>query len=104
MKEMLYIGPSPCNEPCAQVGEDNFAALNRKECRAYLNQIVRVYGEPPMSARLSINIESGHDAGTYREVVVTYDPDSEAGAEYAYAVEAGCAFWDEEAKKELANA
>jgi len=41
MKETIYIGSSPPEEDCAQVGEEGYHAQSRRECRAYINQLYR---------------------------------------------------------------
>lgn len=114
--ERLEIGPSPCDESCAQIGIDpDFQARNLAECRAFKNQIERVYGPPPDLAQLKIFTERGHDAGPYREVAVFFQEGgflsdeqvkkTEAAMEYAYKVEAdelgGLRHWDAQARQEL---
>jgi hypothetical protein len=101
MRDELYLGPVPLEEECSQVGTPDYLEKSRKECRAYINQIKRKFGEPPMGAGLIVK-SCPHDFGTYHEVVVVFDdlfPDSE---EWAYSVDNDLPLtWDEEAKVEL---
>ena len=101
MKDSLSLAPTPVGEDCAQLGSADYFERARKECRAFVNQLVREFGEPPMGTRFKI-ARNPHDFGTYLEVEIEYDPDREDSAEYAYRVEAELPeFWDEEAKLEL---
>ena len=101
MRETLEIGSSPCNEECAQVGQDGYSLRAAKECQAFKNQLIRVFGEPPEGARLKIK-GSSHDFGTYYEVAVSFNVENEIAAEYAFKLEGeGPTEWDQEAKTEL---
>jgi hypothetical protein len=109
MVESIEIGSAPCDEECAQVGSADYPERSRAECRAFINQIKRVMGEPPEGVSLFIKSNS-HDFGTYREVavkvtgVLTEDA-SEKALEYAYRCEsASPTEWDDEARAELAAA
>lgn len=99
-RETLTIGSTPNAEDCAQVGSENYTERSRKECQAYINQLTRIYGEPPFGARYKIS-SNPHDFGTYHEVDIVFDDQNEAAEEYAYKVELGCENWDDEARKEL---
>jgi hypothetical protein len=99
--DYLTIGSSPAEEECAQVGKEGYGEKAQKECRAFINQLVRQFGEPPYGARFSVK-NFPHDFGTYKEVCVIYDENSEEAIAFAFKVEAESpANWDEEAKKEL---
>jgi hypothetical protein len=98
--EYVSIGPSPTNEQCAQLGEDDYHERSVKECRAYIRQLRRVLGEEPEGSSLSVKSHL-HDFGSYREVVCYHD-DREAAVDYAYrAEEKAPAEWDEIARQEL---
>ena len=81
-KEMIFLGPAPAEESCAQIGDSNYPEASKAECRAYITAIKRVCGEPPEGAVLRVKSEQ-HDYGTYRECVVEYDGDNQAAAEFA---------------------
>lgn len=98
--DYVNIGAVPNGEDCAQVGSENYTEKARKECRAYINQLRRVYGEEPFGARLSI-MSNPHDFGSYLEVVCKYDENDEKSVEYAFNCENGVEYWDEQAKQEL---
>ena len=99
--DYMELGPTPLEESCAQVGADNYFEQARKECRAYIAQLRRVFGAEPEGARLVIRGNS-HDFGTYYEVAVKYDCDDEKATRYAFKLEAEQpATWDAEAKAEL---
>lgn len=101
----LEIGATPHGEACAQVGSTDYdsAALMRLECRAYINQLRRLYGPEPAGAALVIKTNQ-HDFGSYKEVAVNYDEENEAAVSYAFLVEEGAEFWDDPAKAELTAA
>jgi hypothetical protein len=100
MRDYISIGSSPCEEDCAQVGSPDYEKSSRKECKAYLNQIRREFGEEPPGAILRIKAFP-HDFGTYHEVVCVFDDNDEEATEYAFQCECPSSTWDEEALKEL---
>lgn len=59
-----YIGSSPADEDCAQVGAANYFELSKLELAAYQTAIINKCGEPPAGARLGIK---------EREIVVFWD-------------------------------
>lgn len=109
MVETIEIGSAPCYEQCAQVGETDYPERSRAECRAFANQIKRVLGEPPEGVSLFTK-SSGHDFGTYREVVAKVggsrnQAEHETALAYAYRCESDCPTnWDDAARAELAEA
>lgn len=101
--DYTVIGSSPVNEPCAQVGCDDYPQRARRECRALIGQLIRIFGEPPPGAQLGIK-SFPHDFGTYCEVVCLFDPSDLDAMDYAYRCEDGLPDrWDEEARTELAG-
>ena len=86
MLDTVWIGSTPCNEDCAQVGEPDYARDAKIECRQFIEAIRKVCGHEPEGARLKITT-SEHDWGTLYDVSVVYDTDNEKAAEYAYMVE-----------------
>lgn len=100
--DYVYIGETPCNEPCQQVGTDHYDAIMAKaECRAFINQLRRQLGTEPDGAQFKIKSEP-HDAGNYLSVVCQFNPNIEEAAEYAYRAEEECPEnWDKEALQEL---
>jgi len=101
MRDTYEIGSSPNGEDCAQVGAPNFSAQSQKECRAYKNQLERAY--PNMPAGMFLKVQSSpHDMGTYYDVVVVFNDESEEHETFLWGnLETGCEFWDEDARKEL---
>lgn len=101
MRDWIELGPTPAGESCAQVGQNSYAEQARKEGRAYINQLERMFPNPPGSARFALK-SFPHDFGTYFEVCVVYNDDSEAEWDFAFEVERNLPeFWDDEAKVEL---
>ncbi len=101
MRETIEIGATPHGEDCAQVGAPDYAERARRECRAYINQLKRMFGEPPEGCSLRVKSFS-HDFGSYHEVVAVFDDENEEAAEYAYRLESdGPEYWDAEAQAEL---
>lgn len=94
MRDYLHIGPTPAEEECASSTDPRFDVANRAECMAYRAALERFYGEPPNEASYGIKGQL-HEFGTYREVVIYYNPDDEAEAAYAFNVEQGLARWAE---------
>jgi hypothetical protein len=95
--DYIEIGPVPFGEDCAQMGEENFERLSAIECRAYMNQLLRIWPDGDFAVK-----RFNHDFGTYSEVVAWMHGADDIQTNIAYEAEAsGPEFWDEEAKLEL---
>ena len=79
MQDCLDLGSSPSHEDCAQVGSEGYAQRAPRECRAYIGQLRRLFGEEPDGARLSIK-SNPHDFGTYFSAVCYFDGDIAKGS------------------------
>jgi len=103
VKDYMTISPAPTEEDCAQVGSSNYEERSRIECKVFLAQLRRQFGDEPGSASLATKSFT-HDFGSYREVVCYYDDEDEEEKDYAFRLESETpAEWDEEARKELLN-
>jgi hypothetical protein len=100
--DYLDLGSAPSNERCAQLGVDtNYVDRARSECRALINQLKRLCGDPPLGARFRI-VGNEHDFGTYYSVVIDFDPNNETAVEYAHRCDAQAPdHWDMAARLEL---
>ena len=95
MKEYLTLGPVPCMESCAQVGDDDYQGQSVRECRAYIEAIRKKLGPEPEGATLRVK-SYPHDYGTYYEAACAYDPENRQATEYAFRCEAEApATWEE---------
>lgn len=100
MRDYLEIGCTPSAESCQQVPYDD-PQLARVECRAFINQLGRVF--PPVDGASFTIRSNSHDFGTYYEVAIVFDDGDESACDYAYRVEAKAPeYWDDEARAELA--
>ena len=103
-QEYVDLGATtPPEESCAQIGSREYDYLDRarREARAYIGQLRRMFGEEPDGARLSIKSHL-HDFGNYLTVVCFFNSDNPAAVDYAFRCEAeGPQEWDEPAKHEL---
>lgn len=98
MRDSMYLGSTPYEEDCAQVGSDGYMRRARQECRAYIKQLIRTFGEPPAGCSLVIK-SSPHDFGSYLAVEAVFD---EAGQEYALRCDnQQPRNWDDQARAEL---
>ncbi len=93
IRDSLYIGESPWEETCAQVGSDMYPANAQKECQRFINQIRNHYGSEPVGARLYIK-SNPHDFGSYLSVECEFawdpsemDEEWTPSQEYAFAIE-----------------
>lgn len=96
-------GTTPPMESCAQVGsrEYDYHDRARKEARAFINQLRRIFGCEPEGARLSVKSHP-HDFGSYITVVVYFDPDNAKARAYANRCDEETPHeWDAVAKQEL---
>jgi len=85
MRDYLYIGSTPCEESCAQVGSADYMKQATRECKLFAEQIARHYPEPE-NGYLSIKANH-HDFGTYYEVVAVFNTGDEEATNWAFAVE-----------------
>lgn len=101
MRDELYLGPVPLEEDCSQVGTPGYIEKSRIECKAYINQLRRQFGEPPMGGGLKIK-SCPHDFGTYHEVVAIFDDNFPDSVGWAFEVEDALpSRWDEIALTDL---
>jgi hypothetical protein len=107
VKRMLdYIHLSqttPCNEPCAQVGEENYMTNARIEAHVYLDQLRRTFGENPQGSFFKV-VRCPHDFGTYLDIRFYYDDEDQQHVRYMSDVESGCETWDAHALQQLQRA
>lgn len=101
-EEYMELGPTPCDEKCAQVGDINFRENANKEMKAYIRQLERMF---PDYVKHGIYFDKkwfSHDFGSYGEVCIYWNNDNEEARNYAYYCEQNTpSNWDEEARKEL---
>jgi len=108
MREILELGSAPVDEKCAQVGDEDYAKQAVAECRAYVNQLYRVYEEAnvsPVPPGLRLHGKrNDHEYGVYYEVAAFFNDTDEEAVNAAYWLEANQPpTWDEKAKVELAS-
>ncbi|MDC6127257.1 hypothetical protein PPH41_04530 [Burkholderia gladioli] len=105
-KLTVECGPTPAYANAAQIGDEDYRQRSKAECKAWMAQLARFLGEPPEGARLII-LASRHDYGTYYEVAVRVEAETEAAAnpeavDYAYRCEGEAPTeWDVVARREL---
>jgi hypothetical protein len=100
-RDLLDLSCVPYDEPCTQVGADDYQDKAVKECQAYIRQLKRLFGEPPAGARLKLKYNP-HDFGTYLSVVCEFETTNEAAFVYAFQCDKKRpANWDEVARAEL---
>lgn len=101
MRTYFELGPTPVEEDAAQMGEaDDFAPQNKLETKAYMHQLMRMFPEVEFKVK---TFPYEYDA--YREVVIMYDDDDEAGVDLMLKVEMNLPLlWDDTARQELTAA
>ena len=82
MQNYFCIGPSPCEENCAQVGEPGYREKALAECARFIQLLREKFGPEPEGAQLSVKWFE-HDFGAYCEVVCYFTTESEESVEYA---------------------
>lgn len=91
---------TPVDEPCAQVGSENYLKQARIEAWTYVNQLTRILGTLPPGSFFRV-VKCPHDFGTYIDLRFYYDDEDQQHVQYMMAVERGCGKWDDGARKEL---
>lgn len=106
--EQIDLGPTPGDEPCAQVGTPDYEYRGIHECEVYRDQLYRFlvsrgYTRDTLPHDFRIKVKAfEHDFGTYHEVVVRFNADDEKSYELVSLIEnEGPSNWDDEAKEEL---
>lgn len=86
--DIMTIGATPCEEPCAQMGEPDYTVRAYAECRRFKGLIMKKFGRPPEGALIRIK-EFAYDGGdgSYFEVVIDFDARDEKALDYAFLVE-----------------
>jgi hypothetical protein len=82
MDDFFTLGPVPSDEPCAQVGEEDYRTRAVPECRRYIDLLRKTFGEEPEGTRLAVKWFA-HDFGDYCEVVCYFDPEIPDSVAYA---------------------
>lgn len=95
------LGPTPAEEDCAQMGKDDYQLLARKEGKAYINQLRRLF--PHLLGTIDFRMKFfPHDFGSYGEVCVIFDNDNEAAVAAMIEVDNNIpSEWDAEARVEM---
>lgn len=93
--DYIELGPTPAGENCAQLGTDDYQRRARLETSVYKRQLQRMF--PDVKGYFKTKAFQ-HDFGTYYEVCFVGDD-----AEMTYVECNTPEFWDEAAKKELAE-
>lgn len=95
MRDLVYLGPCPPDEPAVQVGEEGYEERALEECKRYIEVIRRKLGTEPDGAKLKVRWE-GHDLGRYVEVVCYFDDRFPAAFDYAMRCESeGPQTWED---------
>ena len=107
MKDFIELGSAPCDEECAQVGEENYRERAYVECYAYIEQLKRIIEtwveELPQSFGFKIK-SFAHDFGHYYEVSVYFADEDDKAMHLAYKLEDNLpAKWDEISTESLAK-
>ena len=101
MQDYLAIGSTPCDEDCAQVGSQGYYEKSQLECREFIAQLRRQFGNEPEHTQLR-TVANPHDFGTYYEVHCFYDDDYRESVAYALTcADDAWSSWDKEAKASL---
>lgn len=85
MKDLIYLGPAPSDEDCAQVGSEGYSERAREESARWAKLLTVIYPPPPRCA--FVVKWNAHDFGSYAEVCAQFDYGDERGAEWALKVE-----------------
>jgi hypothetical protein len=86
MRDYISLGPTPADEPCAQVGEELYAQKAQAECRRFIKALREMFGPEPSGAYLQTTAFP-HDFGAYWEVVCYFNEDVPESIEYAFHLE-----------------
>jgi alkanesulfonate monooxygenase SsuD/methylene tetrahydromethanopterin reductase-like flavin-dependent oxidoreductase (luciferase family) len=86
MRDEMDIGCNPCDEPCVNLGEEDYYPRARAECLRFIELVRKKLGPEPPGARLKVK-SNPHDFGVYLSVVVSFEDTDEEARHYAYRCE-----------------
>jgi len=86
MSDFVVIGPTPSDEECAQVGDDNYFVQSQLECRRFIELLRKTFGPEPVGSYLTTKAFP-HDYGRYYEVVCYFNEDVPVSIDYAFRCE-----------------
>jgi hypothetical protein len=86
-KDVIWLGPAPGEEDCAQVGDPAYRERALSECRQFIQAIKLKCGEPPDGATLKVKA-APHAFGACYEVVVEFDPTIDDAVRWANSADA----------------
>ena len=96
MENYFTLGPTPRDEDCACVGEEDYEPRAKKECKRYIDLLRKKLGPEPEGAHFEVK-SFPHDFGTYYEAAVCFDEDFPDSVEYALRCEDNLpATWDDD--------
>lgn len=94
MMENLDVGPTPCYESCAQIGDTDYYDVAKSECRRYMTGLTLLF-PPPEGSYFKIQSNS-HDFGNYFEVNYRFNPENNEHVNCARNIERNLPrTWDE---------
>ena len=103
MLDYIHLSQTtPCDEPCAQLGSEDYMKNARLEARVYIGQLKRAFGSNPQGSFFKM-AGCPHDFGLYLDIRFYYDDENQSHVKYAVDIELGCDKWDTKALQELAE-
>jgi len=104
MRQSLYLGETPCEEPCEQVGPNYNPTRARLECVVLREQLIRLNPPPENTTGRYIIKSNPYNFGSYFSVEAEFDDKDQTAIDWAYEVESIFPeFWDEPAKQHLTS-
>ncbi len=95
MRDVIYLGQTPPEEECVQLGEPGYHERARKNCEAYAELVRHKFGPEPEGARLRV-LSQSHDFGSYLELVAEFEVGDAEAERYALACDwMGPADWND---------
>lgn len=95
MKRYLELGSVPPNEPCVQLGSENYEYAVSEELNRYKKLLESKFPNLPEHCKF-VRKSNLHDFGTYYEIAITYDDNDKESIDFAFEVESNLpASWDE---------
>lgn len=100
--DYMELSASPTDD-CAQSGREGYYELVHMECKAYIAQLHRQFGDELPGSAEFVKKSNPYDGDPYYEVAVRFDEHDEVARSFAYDVEDNMPTdWDDQAHAELA--
>lgn len=99
MIDYITVETTPIDEPCAQLGSENYQSNSLKEYHAMSEMLYRLFPNDKIIIKINHN---NHDFGVYHDIKIVFNTENEESMKQAFNIENNYPLkWDAEALEYL---